>query len=276
MQVREHAIAVCGWSLLPSDAADLVKKVKQLELQHVQIGLNPLLEKDETSRANEIQIIRDSGLTITATGISFLGEDYSSISQMRRTAGFSLDELWPARRDWAIRGGKLTAELGAKFIEYHIGFVPASSDPAYGVLVERVTEIATALLADGIELLIETGQEPASGLLQFLNDLNCRNVGVNFDPANMILYGSGDPIESIPFLGRHIKHVHVKDALAPEKPRVEWGTEVPFGHGEIDPLIFLDELEEIGYAGPLCIERESGENRMADIRAAIAALQEVE
>jgi|SRR5450432_1810289 len=276
MQVRDHVIAVCSWSLPHSDAADLVKKVKELGLEHVQIGLNPLLGKEEASRAAEVQIIRDSGLTITATGISFSGEDYSSIPLIARTGGFTLDQFWPDRKDLAISAGKLTTELGAKCIEFHIGFVPVSSDPTYKILLERVSEIASGYLAHRIDLLIETGQESASGLLQFLNDLNCRNVGVNYDPANMILYGSGDPIASIPILGRHIKHVHVKDAVASSKPRIEWGKEVPFGAGEIEPLIFLDELEEMGYSGPLCIEREAGENRTLDIRAAIHALQEVE
>jgi L-ribulose-5-phosphate 3-epimerase len=92
----------------------------------------------------------------------------------------------------------------------------------------------------------------------------------------MILYGSGDPIASIPILGRHIKHVHVKDAIASQRPRMDWGREVALGSGEVKPLLLLDELEEIGYAGPLCIEREARDHSLMDIRAAIRALKEVE
>jgi sugar phosphate isomerase/epimerase len=274
MQVREHVISVCSWSLAPRDSADLLTKVKDLGLQHMQLGLTPLLEKEDA--AADIATIRNSGLTLTATALWFADEDYSTISMSRSTGGFGPQQQWPQREKLALRAGKMTAELGAKMMSCHVGVVLASSDPAYALLVERVRAVADSLAEFNLDLLIETGPEPASALLQFLNDLNCRNVGVNYDPANMILYGSGDPIASISILGRHIKHVHVKDALASSHPRMEWGKEVAFGSGEIEPLIFLDELEEIGYTGPLCIEREAGENPIADVRAAIRALKEIE
>jgi sugar phosphate isomerase/epimerase len=274
MQIREHAIGVCSWSLAAKDSSDLIAKVKELGLQHVQIGVGPWLEKEDFS--DDVAAILQSGLTLTATALWFPTENYSTISMARSGGGFGPDEQWPLRQKLAVRAGKLTAELGAKFLSCHIGVVVASSDPAYALLVERVREVADSFAQNGVDLLIETGPEPASVLLQFLNDLNCRNVGVNYDPANMILWGSGDPIASIPILGRHIKHVHVKDAIASSKPRMDWGREVVFGSGEVEPLIFLDELEEIGYSGPLCIEREAGENPLADVRAAIRALKEIE
>jgi len=127
-----------------------------------------------------------------------------------------------------------------------------------------------------VSVLAETGQEDASELLQFLNDTNCRNVGVNFDPANMILYGAGDPIDAIEILDRHIQHVHVKDAVPSAKPRVDWGKEVPFGAGEVGPEVFLDALDEIGYEGSLCIEREVGDDRIGAIKAGIQALRDAE
>jgi sugar phosphate isomerase/epimerase len=96
---------------------------------------------------------------------------------------------------------------------------------------------------------------------------------VNFDPANMILYGAGDPIEAIRTLGRHVRHVHVKDATASDRPGEAWGEEVAFGTGQVGPQRFLAALHRIDYRGPLAIEREAGNQRMADVRAAIEALQ---
>ena len=96
---------------------------------------------------------------------------------------------------------------------------------------------------------------------------------MNFDPANLILYGAGDPIEAIRILGRHIKHVHVKDATASEQPGTVWGTEVPFGAGEVDATEFVAALHSVGYTGPLVIEREAGDHRIEDVQAAIETLR---
>ena len=158
-------------------------------------------------------------------------------------------------------------------VSTHIGFVPPSSDPNYAGMTGRVCEVASELAALGMDLLMETGQEPAPELLQFLNDLRCKNIKVNFDPANMILYGAGDPIEAIGILGRHIASVHVKDAVMSKNPGVDWGAEVPFGTGQVPPMDFLHALHDIGYRGPLIIEREAGATRLADIAFAVETLK---
>ncbi|WP_428938903.1 sugar phosphate isomerase/epimerase family protein [Fontivita pretiosa] len=276
MQVRGHDIAVCSWSLRPAGMAEMIDAVRQLGLEHVQLGLRPLLEMDQPARQAQIQQLRESGLKLTATMISFPGEDYTTIATIRQTGGLVPEDRWPERRDLTLRAAQLSAELGASLLTFHMGFIPASNDPLYRVMVQRARELATEVAAINVCLLMETGQESASELLQFLNDLNCRNVAVNFDPANMILYGAGDPIEAIGILNRHIRHVHVKDAIASSQPRMVWGTEVPFGTGQVGPARFLDALDKIGYRGPLAIEREAGENRLADIRAAIRALREAQ
>jgi len=256
--------------------AELIDAVRQLGLEHVQLGLRPFLELDQTARKAQLQQLGESGLKLTATMISFPGEDYTTIATIRQTGGLVPDDRWPERRDLTLRAAELSAELGVPLLSFHMGFVPASNDPLYRVLVQRARELATQVAASNVSILMETGQESASELLQFLNDLNCRNVGVNFDPANMILYGAGDPIEAIGILNRHIRHVHVKDAIASSQPRMVWGSEVPFGSGQVGPVRFLDALDKIGYRGALAIEREAGENRLADIRAAIRALREAQ
>jgi sugar phosphate isomerase/epimerase len=276
MQIRGHDIAVCSWSLHPKDTGDLVARVNELGLQHVQLALGPLLAMDDAARQSELAPLRSAGIRLTATMISFEAEDYSTIAIIRRTGGFVPDDRWPARRELTLRAAKLTAQLGARFLTTHVGFVPASSDPQYRVMVDRVHDLAHSVAPDGVELLMESGQETASELLQFLNDLNCRNVGVNFDPANMILYGAGDPISAVGILNRHIRHVHAKDAVASGQPMIEWGREVPFGAGDVGVARFLDALDEIDYTGAIAIEREAGEHRMSDIRAAIQALHDAE
>lgn len=274
MKIRGRDIGVCSWSLQPKDPADLIAKVRSLGLEHVQLGLNEWISNPDRAFDPDFQLLKESGLKLTSTTVAFPGEDYTSIASLARSAGFVPDESWPARRDMAIRAANLTARLGLHALEFHIGFIPSSNDPMYSVLVDRVRDVATVMSKDGVDLLIETGQATGSELLQFLNDTNCRNVGVNFDPANMLIYGSGDSIDAIPILNRHIKHIHIKDAIVSPRPRVQWGTEVRLGAGQVNILEFLDTLDEIDYQGPMCIERESGADPIGDIRIAIEVLRE--
>jgi sugar phosphate isomerase/epimerase len=219
-----------------------------------------------------VERAKSSGVALTAGMINFAGEDYTTIASIRRTGGYAPTDEWETRRDVTLAAARVAKELGIDLLSTHVGFVPMSSDPNYRVMVDRVGEIAAEFERLDVTLLMETGQESASELLQFMNDLPARNVGVNFDPANMILYGAGDPIEAIGTLGRHIRHVHVKDATGSGHPGTQWGEEVAFGSGQVPPREFLDALKEAGYAGPLVIEREAGDDRMADVREAIEAL----
>jgi sugar phosphate isomerase/epimerase len=272
MQINGHDLGVCSWSVRPANMQELVSALRQLELSHLQLALGPLLFLDDKRKYEELGHLRASHLKITAGMIAFPGEDYSTIARIRATGGVIPDESWPVRKQLAIQAGKLAQELGLSLLTGHAGFIPPSNHAQYSKALERVGEIGHALKEMNVALALETGQESASELLQFLNDLPGSNVGVNFDPGNMILYGSGDPIEAIRILSRHIRHVHVKDAVASAKPGLEWGKEVPVGTGQLNLEQFILALKDIAYTGPLVIEREAGPNRMNDIRTAVAAL----
>lgn len=275
MQIHGHDVGVCSWSLRPAGMRELIESLKQLNLSHVHLGLGPLIFLDDKRKHFELGQLRESGLTITAGMIGFPGEDYSSIARIRLTGGFVGDEAWALRRQLTLQAGKLANELGLRILTTHAGFIPPSNHVDYPKLLSRIGELSKALAELNVALALESGQESASELLQFLNDLPGENVGVNFDPANMILYGQGDEIEAIETLGRHIRHVHVKDAAASDKPGIEWGTEVPIGTGEVDLAEFIVALGEVGYTGPLIIERETGTRGLDEIRAAIDALKSV-
>ena len=273
MRIGEHDIGVCSWSLHPSGMSELVRLVRKLDLQHVQLATANLLALDDAARAGEIRVLRESGLKITSGMIGFPGEDYSNIANIKQTGGYVPDEQWEPRKALTARAATLCKELGLSKLTTHVGFVPISSDERYNVMLDRVCAIAAVLAEHGLDLLMETGQEAASELLQFLNDLRCRNVFVNFDPANMILYGAGDPVEAVQILGRHIQHVHVKDAIASDQRGVTWGKEVPFGSGEVPVDDFFAALKSVGYSGPLVIEREAGNERVEDVKFAIETIR---
>ena len=276
MKIAGHDIAVCSWSLQPINMTDLIDQVRELTLEHVQLAIGPLVAMDDARRTAEIDIFRASGVHMTAGMIGFSGEDYSTIAQIAQTGGYVPDATWEARRAVTLSAAKIVADLGGDKLTTHIGFVPVSSDANYPHLLSRLRSLADEMSRQGVRLGLETGQEPATELLKFLNDLNHRNVFVNFDPANMLLYGCGDPIDAVATLGRHIAHVHVKDARMSNKPGLTWGEEVPFGSGAVGAGKFLDALDDVGYDGPLAIEREAGLDRLEDIATAITSLQDAE
>lgn len=275
MNIAGHDIAVCSWSLRPANMQDLVSQVRQVGIEHVQLALGPLLTLDAAQRDRELAILRDAGIRITAGMMGFADEDYSTIARIRDTGGYVPTNLWPERKRLTLEAGRLAANLGLKLLTVHVGFVPHSNGELYSTLLGRMREIAHALGDLGVALTMETGQEPANELLRFLSELGATNVFINFDPANMILYGCGNPIEAIRILGRNIRHVHVKDANASDQPGVTWGEEVPFGTGQVGAKPFIAALKSVGYAGPLAIEREAGEQRLADVRSAIQTLRSV-
>ena len=274
MKLGSFTIGICDWSLRPSSTHELVTLLQEIGLSHVQLNLAPLLKiPDAAARAEVLKPLTDAGIGVTAGMICFEGENYASIAAIRRTGGFVPNDTWPARRQKAIDAAHFAADIGVGRVSTHVGFVPPSADSMYSQIVGRISDVATEFRKVGVDLLMESGQERATDLLQFINDLNCPNVGVNFDPANMILYGAGDPIEAIAMLGRHIRHVHVKDAIGSAQPTLEWGKEVPVGDGDVDLHAFLRSLVDVGYTGPLVIEREAGNNRVADISGAIDRLE---
>jgi sugar phosphate isomerase/epimerase len=270
MNIGGHTIGVCSWSLHPKGMSDLVAQVKEAGLSHVQLGLAGL---SPISDRGELDKLKQAGISITGGMLGFKGEDYSTIAKIRETGGFVPDADWQNRRSITEQAAKLGKELGVPHISAHVGFVPPRGQGNYNVVRDRIREVADLFKSHNLSLLMETGQEKAEELLEFLHDLQRDNVFINFDPANMILYGAGEPIAAIRTLGKFIRHVHVKDAKGSSKPGVEWGEEVPFGTGQVNPKAFLSALHDVGYTGPLCIEREAGNQRLVDVKFAVESLR---
>jgi L-ribulose-5-phosphate 3-epimerase len=265
-------LAVCTWSLRPRGPADLLDALSQTGIKRVQLALDPLRENPETW-GEFPALARERGVTIVSGMFGTLGEDYTTLDTIKRTGGIVPDTTWPDNWRNIQRIAALAAELGLKLVTFHAGFLPhEENDPSFAKLLERIEKIAGLFATHGISLGFETGQETAGTLATFLTRLNRSNVGVNFDPANMILYDKGDPIAALRTLGPWLKQCHIKDARRTRVPGT-WGEEVVVGTGEVDWPSFLRTIDELGYRGPLCIEREAGEQRAPDIRAARVHLE---
>jgi sugar phosphate isomerase/epimerase len=169
--------------------------------------------------------------------------------------------------------------LGVDVVALHVGAVPEDpSEPLYAEVVAVTREVCDHCLSNDQRLHLETGQESAEALLRFIADVDRPNLFINFDPANMILYGSGEPIEALRNVGHLVRSVHCKDAKWAANPGKEWGAEMPLGQGDVGMESFLRTLAELGYDGPLTIEREipqEPERQKAEIGQGVRLLEEL-
>jgi sugar phosphate isomerase/epimerase len=213
--------------------------------------------------------LAEAGLSAVSGMIAMEGEDYSSLESIRRTGGVAPDATWPANRAAALETARIARELGVRLVTFHAGFIPeGAASGGRDVVLERIRALRDLFAPAGIRVALETGQESAATLEGVIHELD--DVGVNFDPANMILYGMGDPVAALESLLPRVAQVHIKDAL-PARAEGEWGAEVVAGTGAVDWPRFLEVLAT--HPVDLVVEREAGDDRVADVRAAVALVR---
>lgn len=264
-------LGVCSWSLQAADAAGLAHGVRQAGVGGVQLALDPI-RTGALDQAAVAESFAGIGAVILSGMMAMRGEDYGSLETIRRTGGVGPDATWADNLDAAEVNARIAADLGVPLVTFHAGHLPAADEDRRTLMLDRVRRIAAPFRGRGIRVGLETGQEDPDTLLGLLLDLADPGIGVNFDPANMILYGSGDPVEALDLLADHVLQLHIKDALPADVPGT-WGTEVPAGTGAVDWGALFDVVRSRGITRDLVIERESGTDRLADIRTAAALVR---
>jgi sugar phosphate isomerase/epimerase len=221
--------------------------------------------------------LAELGITISVVFAGFEGESYADIPTVKRTVGLVPKDLRAARTAELKAIADFARTLKVDVVGVHLGFVPHDgNDPDYRAMIDVTRDVCDHCKRNGQALHLETGQEPVDVLIRFLDDVKRDNLFVNFDPANMILYGAGEPLSALESLGSRVRSVHCKDATWSDQPGETWGRETPLGEGDVDFGVFLDVLHRIGYSGPLTIEREipqEPERQKAEIGRAIELLE---
>ena len=274
--VPADRIGVCSWSWRKS-LVEVAAAMEKAGVKGIHLALGPFIAPDERHGAAESKEtwefvksqVKSGKWKLMSTMVGTIGEDYSTLETIKKTGGIVPDATWEGNKKIVTEGAKLTKELGCKYMSLHAGFLDESDPKAFATYVERVSWMRDEAKKYGVTILLESGQETAEDLVKFLEKVP--GVYVNFDPANMILYGKGEPREAVKLLAPWIRQVHVKDALFTEKPGT-WGTEVPWGDGAVGARAFIAELEKAGYKGNYVIEREAGNNRAAEIGLAAERL----
>jgi len=267
-------IGVCSWSLPATGPQDLAEKVNALGLKQVQLGLTP--HRDDPGVWDGVQeILAESGISIVSGMFATFGEDYTTPETIRRTGGVVPDDDWDENFELAKAAAATAKAMGLTQVSTHAGFLPHEpTDPDFEKLSQRVAQLAEVFGEAGASLLLESGQETAETLLMFLDEMSKRgvqNLGVNFDPANMILYDMDDPTDALRRLVPHVQQVHVKDANR-TTVKGQWGEEVVVGTGQVDLVTFVRILAEADFDGSYIFEREAGDDRIGDITQGTAAL----
>jgi L-ribulose-5-phosphate 3-epimerase len=275
MAIEPLAIGVCSWSLQVKSISELKLLLGELAIDVVQIACGDPHHAAWEEGDRLPDVARAAGLRLTGAMLGFPGEDYTTPQTIQKTGGFGDPATRPERLkrfQWAL---DRTRALGLADLMLHAGFLPEPEARDRKPFLDTLAKAAGLAKDKGVTLAFETGQETADLLRRTLDELKCSNVKVNFDPANMLLYDKGDPLRAVEILGPDIRSVHVKDANRPTTPG-QWGEEVPLGQGQVNIRQFVKTLQKVGYRGPLCIEREVGNQRqrVADIAHGIRFLRE--
>lgn len=267
-------LGVCSWSLQVTSISELKRFLDRLGLTHVQIACGDpnhasWIEGDDMPKA-----AKSAGFTMTGAMLGFPGEDYTTPQTIQATGGFGPAQLREERLNCLRWGLTRTKELGLSDLSLHAGYIPAITSSERRLFLDTWAQAAQLASDAGVTLAFETGQETADTLRVALDQLKSPALKINFDPANMLLYDMGDPLRAIEILAPDIRSVHAKDAKRP-KVNGQWGEEVPLGHGEVNIPEFIHTLKRVGFSGPICIEREVGnqQQRFVDIRSGIEFLK---
>jgi L-ribulose-5-phosphate 3-epimerase len=258
---------------VPKQPDAAIKRVHDLGFPTCQVQVQ---DPGSDSAANLRAALDKYGVEATSAVATGPGKEIYDFYQGPLTIGLVPREYRAQR----IARMKATSDFAVKAkipaVQGHCGFIPENpNDPAYQETVEAIRTVAAYCRQNGQKFRCETGQETPITLLRAIRDVGLDNVGVNFDAANLILYGKANPVDAVDILGPYIQGVHAKDGLYPTDPK-DLGKEVPIGEGKVNFPAFIAKLKQIGYRNPLTIEREiSGEKQTADILAAKAYLEKL-
>jgi len=237
---------------------ETLREIKSLGVRCGQLGI-PGDMPMAGAAARWKQALAEEAFTVVTVFAAYDGESYADIPTVQQTVGFVPPATRVERERRTLEVSDFAAEVGAPGIATHIGFVPDDrSSEDYVAVRAMVRRVCDHALERGQTFALETGQESAIALLDFLRDADRPNLRINFDPANMILYGTGDPIAALDTLAAHVVTVHCKDGdWPPRNIPGALGEEKPLGQGSVGMERFIAKLKEIGYRGPLTIEREA-------------------
>ncbi|MGQ9514796.1 MAG: sugar phosphate isomerase/epimerase family protein [Thermoproteota archaeon] len=251
-----------------------IRKVRSLDLPTCQISCwnQELLNSDNAEKLKAASREYDVEITTIWTGLP--GKAVWNFIEGPITIGLVPAEMREVRIKALKKGSDFARLVGVESITTHVGFIPEwPGDRSYKDLVAALKQVSSFCKSNDQSFWFETGQETPITLLRTIEDVGTDNLGINLDPANLLMYGKANPIDALDIFGRYVRGVHAKDGDYPTNGR-ELGKELPLGEGRVNFPVLIPKLKSMGYRGALTIEREiSGPQQIEDIKRAKKLLE---
>lgn len=242
----------------------------------IQLALWDMSRASEADAAETRALLDKHGLAISELWCGWEGPAEWDFIAGPATLGLVPPAYRGMRLQNLLAGVRYAKVLGVSTLITHLGFLPTDpASPDYVGVVQAVNHLLEALKENGMRFLMETGQEVPLTLVRLMEDVKLDNIGINFDPSNLMLYGNANPMDALTMLGSRVECFHAKDGKYPTGGR-ELGEEKPLGEGDVNIAALVGKLKEMAYKGYLIIEneRECGtELRYSEIVAARKLLE---
>jgi len=249
---------------LDADLKQLAKDIRALELTAVQLCCwNPALFTPEMADTVKREL---AGIRISSLWAGWPGPVAWDFWQAPLVDGFVPPEYRAIRIEAMKRAADFAKRIGVTDIVTHAGFIPENpADGEYIKIVAALREVAVYCKNLGVYFNFETGQETPITLKRCIQDIGTDNLGINLDPANLLMYGKGNPVDAVGVFGEYVRAMHIKDGEYPTNG-MSLGHERALGEGMVDFPALLARLHAIGFDGTLIIEREiEGPQQQVDI-----------
>jgi len=261
---------------LRRDPRGEIEKVKNMGFQTCQVSCWDMSLYTREVAEKLKQAAEKNEVEITTLWTGFSGKAVWNFTEGPLTIGLVPPDKRKTRLKELRKASDFAEWIGVESLTTHVGFIPENpNDPVYISLIDVLKEVASFLGDRGQSFWFETGQETPVTLLRTIEDVGADNLGVNYDPANLLMYGKANPVDALDILGEYVRGVHAKDGEYPKSGR-ELGEEKPLGEGRVNFPVFISKLKELNYSGSLTIEREiSGPQQIIDIKRGKKYLEEL-
>lgn len=246
-----------------------LKKVFDLEMDCCQLCCwdSTLYTKENAEKIINAQ--RINGVKVTVLWAGWSGPCEWNFDYGPYTLGLVPDSYRGIRLNELKRASDFAQMLGIVDIATHVGFIPEyPNDPNFIGMCAALRNLAKYMKKKNQFFLFETGQETPVTLLRAIHTIGTDNLGINYDMANLMLYGKGNSADALDVFGKYVRNTHCKDGEYPTDG-VKLGVEKKLGEGRANIPLIIEKLKALSYDGPLIIEREiTGEEQIKDIIAA--------